>query len=940
MVETTNKPSSGKPKPIKMREMAKQGFDMRQVEKLSKAMAAVMSKNMLKAKPDSKNHIDIALEDNRRQIDLMKLDIGIMSSNIGELRQDVKTSLGLLSETIQSIKNLSKELKEHAKKIMANQSSSSSSMLDLLSGAVGGLKTAGSVVKSGASMVGRGIAGAARGLGAAGKFAKGLGGKVLGAAGLGLSALEAMELYRDQSADLTERYGEEGKKKLGGVAQNAYRNLVTDREASLEEINRLTPSEASSVLENGSPKDIARYGKEQLEARAKNQPVTAKASAASTPSKEGGPEESKAVREKREELDKQERIEKSMPGVGPSTQPNTPVAQASSVNEPSGGGVAGPDGLPIAGGVKPVAETGDATRAMQSFMADGWTREQAAGIVGNLQAESGPNLKTDAKGDGGKAYGIAQWHPDRQAQFKRVYKKDIREAGFDEQLAFIKWELANSEARAGRLLRQAKTAAQAAAITDIYYERSAGKHRQQRIANAENLVKGSTRSTPEATMIEAATRSGDVGAPSAVTSAEVNKAGGGTSPAATAAPASAAGPDINAMLIKGAAVSDNLTPGAAAAPASATPTTTTIQNSFENIVNKNSNTTNTENNVASGGASQLPSFNATGRPDALNFKQDFAGSLGSFLTTAKQSGHGITIQSGFRSPELQSILFKQAVQKYGNETEARKWVAPPGQSNHGKGIAADLGYSSSAAKSWAHSNAQKFGLHFRMAHEPWHIEPTGTGGSNVDFNPDGTQTASSSDSGGGMGGGGTEATPVAPPTIAETKQKLSGLYASFASAAAGDSGTPSSSSAAIGSGVQATPVSAPTVAEAKQKLSNQSTLLASPLSSSAPAPIVRPSSPANSLMPAAPQTSPGVSGSMTGLVGAISNIGSMVGSMAGMIGALNTKPGYRDAPNPDLAFDENNRNSVPSAMPTNAMLAQLFDLNVGDRSKIPGYAFD
>jgi hypothetical protein len=114
----------------------------------------------------------------------------------------------------------------------------------------------------------------------------------------------------------------------------------------------------------------------------------------------------------------------------------------------------------------------------------------------------------------------------------------------------------------------------------------------------------------------------------------------------------------------------------------------------------------------------------------------------------------------------------------------------------------------------------------------------------------------------------------------------------------------------------------------------------SAMSSSAPIPIVRPSSPGSSLetvlqAPAQPSNAP-----IAGLVGAISNIGNMVGSMAGMLGALTTKPGYSDTPNPDLAYDENTRNDMPPAMPSNRMLAQLFDLNVGDRSKIPGYAFE
>jgi len=157
-----------------------------------------------------------------------------------------------------------------------------------------------------------------------------------------------------------------------------------------------------------------------------------------------------------------------------------------------------------AGGVKPgkataygdqtgkgVAATGSAKDAVKFFISKGWTKEQAAGIVGNLQAESGANLRTNSVGDGGQAYGIAQWHPDRQALFKRLYKKDIRQAGFQEQLEFVHYELTHDESVAGNKIKQATTAKAAAAAMDQYYERSSGQHRAERIANANNLA-GST----------------------------------------------------------------------------------------------------------------------------------------------------------------------------------------------------------------------------------------------------------------------------------------------------------------------------------------------------------------------------------------------------------------------------------------------------------------
>lgn len=103
----------------------------------------------------------------------------------------------------------------------------------------------------------------------------------------------------------------------------------------------------------------------------------------------------------------------------------------------------------------------------------------------------------------------------------------------------------------------------------------------------------------------------------------------------------------------------------------------------------------------------------------------FATPLQNFLAAAAAAGHQISIGSGYRSPERQAELWRQAVAKYGSEDRARKWVAPPGRSAHNQGFAADLSYPSDEARQWALANAGEHGLQFRMAHEPWHVEPAG-----------------------------------------------------------------------------------------------------------------------------------------------------------------------------------------------------------------------
>ena len=131
----------------------------------------------------------------------------------------------------------------------------------------------------------------------------------------------------------------------------------------------------------------------------------------------------------------------------------------------------------------------NAETALKFFKSMGWTKEQAAGIVGNLQEESGKNLNTRAEGDGKEAKGIAQWHPDRQAKFQEIMGKQVMDATLEEQLKFVDWELKNSHKVAGDKLKNAKSAAQAAAIVDNDYEKSSGKARAQRMANANALAK-------------------------------------------------------------------------------------------------------------------------------------------------------------------------------------------------------------------------------------------------------------------------------------------------------------------------------------------------------------------------------------------------------------------------------------------------------------------
>lgn len=146
----------------------------------------------------------------------------------------------------------------------------------------------------------------------------------------------------------------------------------------------------------------------------------------------------------------------------------------------------------------PIGDPGSINQSMKFFMDKGWTREQAAGITANLMKES--NMRPDAVGDGGKAYGIAQWHPDRQRDFERWAGKSIKDATVAEQMAFVHYEMTEGkEKAAGDRLRAAKTAREAGGIVSKYYERPKLREEEaaERGANAERI----SRSAPADTKV-------------------------------------------------------------------------------------------------------------------------------------------------------------------------------------------------------------------------------------------------------------------------------------------------------------------------------------------------------------------------------------------------------------------------------------------------------
>ncbi len=118
---------------------------------------------------------------------------------------------------------------------------------------------------------------------------------------------------------------------------------------------------------------------------------------------------------------------------------------------------------------------------------------------------------------------------------------------------------------------------------------------------------------------------------------------------------------------------------------------------------------------------------AAGRPDSLSGMQPaFQSALAEMFAAAPPGA--LAIKSGYRSPELQQQLWTQALAKYGSPEAARKWVAPPGHSEHGMGNAADLSFLTPDAVNWAHEHAPAYGLGFPLSNENWHVELAGARG--------------------------------------------------------------------------------------------------------------------------------------------------------------------------------------------------------------------
>jgi LAS superfamily LD-carboxypeptidase LdcB len=107
-------------------------------------------------------------------------------------------------------------------------------------------------------------------------------------------------------------------------------------------------------------------------------------------------------------------------------------------------------------------------------------------------------------------------------------------------------------------------------------------------------------------------------------------------------------------------------------------------------------------------------------PAVANLDPELFDALRSAATDAEDDGVEFVINSGWRSPEYQERLLREAVSEYGSEEVAARWVATAETSAHVAGDAVDVGPSDATA--WLSKNGAIYGLCQIYRNEPWHYE--------------------------------------------------------------------------------------------------------------------------------------------------------------------------------------------------------------------------
>ncbi len=122
------------------------------------------------------------------------------------------------------------------------------------------------------------------------------------------------------------------------------------------------------------------------------------------------------------------------------------------------------------------AMEGGARESFEFWKSKGLTPEQAAGLVGMEQGESGFNPRSI--GDHGQAHGAFQWHADRRADIRAGAGIDVDTATHAQQLEAAYYEFQHKEAAAWAAIKKSRTASDAARAGVYHFERPGDKEGQ------------------------------------------------------------------------------------------------------------------------------------------------------------------------------------------------------------------------------------------------------------------------------------------------------------------------------------------------------------------------------------------------------------------------------------------------------------------------------
>jgi D-alanyl-D-alanine carboxypeptidase len=138
--------------------------------------------------------------------------------------------------------------------------------------------------------------------------------------------------------------------------------------------------------------------------------------------------------------------------------------------------------------------------------------------------------------------------------------------------------------------------------------------------------------------------------------------------------------------------------------------------SFGDVSSDHSGALGADDGLVPGGASVLD--DAT--PAVANLDPDLLEALRRAARDAARGGVEFVVNSGWRSPEYQARLLRDAVTAYGSEEEAARWVGTAATSAHVSGDAVDIG--PFAATAWLSEHGARYGLCQIYRNEPWHYE--------------------------------------------------------------------------------------------------------------------------------------------------------------------------------------------------------------------------